>query len=281
MDIAFSPEGADIDAYRLGFAWENRPRFRVRNTHEAELSEEDDCTAVPLQTRLQSRLADGSGPTCPQCTASATGQPPVRLEALAPLLEGRYMREVLVLTDGQWRVVASEELTVTVPEWADSEPVLSLVALIAVLLALLGLISLASSRLVRHRLDPYDEESARLSDIDLVRADGLGAPIVRLGFFTWRGAKLDGNAGVSTGYVSLAGLVAGPLVVRFQSPAGPMDSADDMQSQGQLGSLAKRAWTVARGARTLVVGRRLRYTSFDAGDSRESQLRLVPRIDHG
>lgn len=48
-----------------------------------------------------------------------------------------------------------------------------------------------------------------------------------------------------------------------------------------LAKLAKRAWAAVHGARTLVVGRRLRCTSFDVGDGREVELQLVPRIDHG
>ena len=203
----------------------------------------------------------------------------MRLEALAPLPEGPYLREVQVLAHGQWRVVASEKLTVVVPEWAEAEPVLSLVALIAVLLALLGLTSFASTRLVRHQLDPYDEAATRVRDIHLVRADGLGAPIVRLAFFTWRGAEVDGDVGISKAYLSLAGLVAGPLVARFLWPAPQAEAAADFQPPSTLTRLMRHTWAVARGARTLVIGRRLRHAVFEGADGREIEVQLVRRID--
>ena len=280
---SFSPPDTRLDAYRLGFTWDNRPRFRIRNTQAAVLEEQSDCRAsAAIQTQLRLTDLAGVGPACPRCAASVTGRPPVRLEAALPLpetLDARYLREVRVLVDDEWWTVASEEFTVQVPEWAAAEPLWSLIAIILVPIAILAGVSFVSTRVIRHQLDAYHEEATRVCDIDLVRADGAGVPIVRLGFVAWRGAPVDGDAGISKAYLSLAVLVAGPLVVRFQSPPTQLDTVEDMQPQTSLTGLARRAWNVLRGARTLAVGRPLRYSAFEVADGREIELRLVPRID--
>ena len=65
------------------------------------------------------------------CGPDVYQRPPVRVEAALPLPEtlgARYLREVRVLVDDEWRPVASEEFAVEVPEWAAAEPLWSLIS---------------------------------------------------------------------------------------------------------------------------------------------------------
>jgi len=280
----FVPADTRMDAYRLGFTWENRPRFRLPNSQTALLEEQSDCrTAVAVQAQLRVTDLAGVGPACPRCTASITGRLPLRVEAALPLpdtLEARYVRDVRVLVDDEWRSVASEEFTVQVSEWAAAEPLWSLIALIVAPIAVLAGASFVSTRVIRHRLDDYDEQPTAVRDILVVGSDGIGTPIVRLGFFVWRGADVEGggDTGVSKAYLSLAWLVAGPLVARFHAPQASMDTLDGMQPQNKLGGFLRNASNAVRGARTLAVGRRLHHSAFE-DDGRENQLQLVRRLD--
>ena len=282
---SFVPADTRLDAYRLGFTWDNRPRFRVRNTQAAMLEEQSHCRAeAAIQAQLRLTDLAGIAPACPRCSVSVTGRPPVRVEAGLPLpetLEARYLRDVRLLVDDEWQTVASEEFTVHVPEWAAAEPMLSLIALIVVPIAVLAGASFVATRVVRHRLDDYEEEPTFARDIRVMGADGMGVPVVRLGFFVWRGAETEdrGHTGVSKAYLSLAWLVAGSLVVRFQSPRASVDTVDGMQPQNRLSGVLRKAWDAVRGARTLAVGRRLHHSAFDDADGREYQLQLVRRLD--
>ena len=209
----------------------------------------------------------------------------MRVEVALPLSEtpdARYLREVRVLVDDEWRTIASEEFTVEVPEWAEAEPLWSLVVLIAVPIILLAGVSLVSTRVVRHHLDDYDDQETPVRHIRLVGADGLGAPIVRLGFFVWRSADVesDGETDALKAHVSLAWFVVGPLAARFYSPPDRMDATDDMQPPGKLTRLVRRGWVAVRGTRTLVVGRRLTGRSFETAGDHEASLELVRSLDY-
>ncbi len=282
---SFVPADTRLDAYLFGFTWDNRPRFRVRNAQAAVLDEQSDCqAAAAIQAQLRVTDLAGVGPACPRCSVSVTGRLPTRVEAELPLPEtrdARYLRSVRILVDDEWRMVASEEFTVQVPEWAAAEPLWSLIALIFAPIIVLAGASLVATRVVRHRLDVYEDEPTPLREILIVGPDGMGAPIVRLGFFAWRRADIeDGrDAGVSSAYLSLAGLVAGPLVARFHSPRASVDSVDDMQPQNQFSVVLRHVWTTVRGARTLAVGRRFHHSAFEDDDGREYQLQLVRRLD--
>ena len=281
--VDFVPADSRIDAYRFGFTWDSRPRFRLPNSQAAVIRDGETCVPVVIDAQLLLSSVDESGPACPLCEGSVTGKPPQQVEAEVPVPEGTsapYVREARVLADGDWHVVAREEITVEVPEWAALEPLLSLLATIAAVLLVLAAVSFVSVRILRHQLDPLDDdEPPRLIDIQCVRVDGMGAPIVRLGFFAWRRAEIHGAAGVSKGYVSLAGLVAGPPVVRFHSPSAEEDPVEAPQPEDESLHPATRARDVVWGARTLVVGRRLRYRSFEVGDGKESELELVRSLD--
>ena len=198
--------------------------------------------------------------------------------------EARYLREVLVLVEDQWQVVASDEITVVVPGWTTVEEFAAdywvLIAAI-LLLVVLVLVSITSTYATSHQLNEYDDPTP-VRKILVEGGDRMGASIVRLGLFVWRGADIEsyGETGVSKAHVSLAWLVAGPLAARFYAPPARADAVDDTQPPNKLSELARRAWGTLRGARTLVVGRRLAYTSFETADGRENQIRLVSRIDH-
>ncbi|MCY3749057.1 MAG: VWA domain-containing protein [Chloroflexi bacterium] len=278
---SFAPPDTRLDAYRLGFTWDNRPRFRVRNTQAAVLEEQSDCLpASAIQAQLRVTDLAGVGPACPRCSNSVTARPPVRMDAALPLpetLETLYLRDVRVLVDDEWRTVASEEFTVRVPEWAAAEPLWSLIALIVVPIAVLGGVSFVATRVVRHRLGVDDEESTPVRDISVVGADGMDVPIVRLGFFAWRGTEIEdgGDTGVYKVYLSLAWLVAGPLVARFHSPRGSVDSVDGLQPQNTLSGVLRETWNAVREARTLAVGCRLNHSTFEVAGGREVELLLI------
>ena len=210
----------------------------------------------------------------------------MRIEVALPLpetLDARYLRDVRVLVDDEWRAVGSEEFTVQVPEWAAAEPLWSLIALIVAPIAVLAGASFVATRVVRHRLDDYEEEPKSLRDLRIVGADGIGMPIVRLGFFVWRGAGIEhgGDTGVSRAYVSLAWIVAGSLVARFHSPRESLDTVvNGMEPQNRVSGVLRRAWDAVRCARTLAVGRRLNHATFEVGDGREVELPLISGVAH-
>ena len=280
-NVEFSPPGNRVAAYRFGFRWEDRPRFRVRNQQSAILSELPGCVAVDaVQARLQIAPADGQRRECPNCEAFATSIPPILVDATLPIPEegsDLFIRELSTQADQTWQPIESEQITIVVPRWAASEPVWSLLVLIAVPVALLAIVSLASTRAIRHRIDPYDDTEYRICDIQLVQPDGLGVSIVKGGLFTWRRTKASGEAGSIEAYVSLAWFVTGPLVARFQTPrTGPEDG---IEAEAGLTPLLHRIWAYIRAARTLIVGRRIRESAVEIADGRVVEIQLVRRLD--
>ena len=283
---SFAPPDTRLDAYRLGFTWDNRPRFRVRNTQAALLDEQTDCqAAAAIQAQLRVTDLAGVGPACPRCSNSVTGPTAVRVEADAaaardagrPLPAERADSGGRRMANGRLRRVHGSGPGMG-GRGADVEPYRTHSCVPIIVLA--GA-SLVATRVVRHRLDVYEEEPTPLRDILIVGPDSMGAPIVRLGFFAWRRADVEdgGDTGVSNAYLSLAGLVAGPLVARFHSPRASVDTVDDMQPQNQFSVVLRHVWATVSGARTLAVGRRLHHSAFEDDDGREYQLQLVRRLD--
>ncbi len=281
VNVEFSPPENRVAAFRFGFTWEDRPRFRVRNTQSATLSQIPECAAFEaVEARLQIAHVGGEGRPCPKCEASVAAVPPVLLNAALPVPaepSGIFVRKLSTRVDQAWHPIESEEFTIAVPRWAATEPVWSLLVSIAVPATLLAIVSIVSTRAFRHRIDPYDDIESRICDIQLVRPDGLGVPIVKFGLLTWRRIKASGDAGSIEAYVSLAWLVTGPLVARFQTPR--TDPVDVFEAENRLVQLILRTWASIRNARTLIVGRRIRNSAVEIADGRSVEIQLARRLD--
>ena len=293
FDAQFLPSEPQIEVYRFGFRLDDqfpfRPRFREQTEQKVQISRDSSeglCRPAEVHVELLMYPAGSDMPPCESQSGCTTlrftpdDKPPPDISVDVPdpgTSEASLMRRVTV--NGTWS--REEQVEVLVPWWAQTEPLWSVLVTVAAILAALGVTSSISTRIIRHEYRDY-EEPARICDLAAVRAsDGVPMSLVRLGFIPWRAVEVDEQ--YPRFYLSLAGIVAGPLVVRFANsqPDGRADDPWEIHDEAS-GSFQKRArqwWGGLARFKTLLIGRRVEGNQFELSEDTWVPLDLEGSLD--